>query len=71
MARSLVGRGAIEVPVGKLVHVSDLVWDRPALGTKSVVAINPNVFSLDAVALGQGKVRSKKFGVISGRRGHE
>lgn len=28
MTRSLVGGGAIEVPVGKLVHVSDLVWER-------------------------------------------
>lgn len=28
MARSLVGGGTIEVPVGKLVHVSDLVWER-------------------------------------------
>jgi hypothetical protein len=28
MARSLVGGGAIEVPVGELAHVSDLVRDR-------------------------------------------
>ena len=64
MARSLVGGGAVEVPVGELAHVSDLVRDRliedrrylkgehrrerecihPALSTKPVVAINPNVY---------------------------
>jgi len=70
MARSLVGGGTIEVPVGELAHFSDLVRDRPALGTKPIIAVNPNVFGLDAVLYGQGKERSKKGRVISGLRSH-
>jgi hypothetical protein len=67
MARGLVGGGAIEVPVGELAHVSDLVRDRPALGAKPIIAVDPNIFGLNAGPLGQGKVRSKQVRVVSGR----
>jgi hypothetical protein len=68
IARGLVGGGAIEVPVGELAHVSDLVRERPALGTKPIIAVDPNVFGLDAGTLRQGKVGSKKVRVVGGRR---
>jgi len=43
MARRLIGGGTIKVPVGELAQIGDLLRDRPALRTKLIVAINPDV----------------------------
>jgi len=68
MSGGLVGGRAIEVPDPELTDVCHLLADSRGLGTQATVTINPDVFSLDLVALGEGEVGSEE--IVAVQEGH-
>jgi len=64
VAGCLVGGRAVKVPNTKLSDVGDLLFHGGSFRTKTTIAIDPDVFGLDLVTLGEVEVRFQEFVVI-------
>jgi len=61
---SLVGGRTVKVPNTQLTDVGDFLVNGGSLGTETIITVNPNVFGLDFVTLGEGKVRSQELWTV-------
>jgi len=63
-AGSLVGGGTVEIPDTQLTNVGDFLVNGTSLGTETTVAIDPNIFGLDFLALVEGEVWGQEFWTV-------
>jgi hypothetical protein len=62
--RSLVGGRTVEIPDTELTNVGDFLVDGASLGTETTVTVNPDVFSLDFLALVEGEVWGQELWAV-------